>query len=219
MPLWLKNESNIPLAPIAGFCCIDVFDSQTGERVGAYGITDEGCCGEIPPGEARKLRIELHPDGEVIGRQFTIVIGALGEREEVPVAQAVGFVGQGPNGELPDYGPNSPNIVVAANGERIVVQGDQAGDTFIIALQAATIAFGNTPLADRNGDGVVTTADLEIVIPAVDELLAGQSRIAPGDITITSIVSVELGVVGFQVGRAGIDLAVFDLRYATLPFP
>ena len=221
VPLWLKNESNIPLAPIAGFCCIDVFDSQTGERVGAYGITDEGCCGEIPPGEARKLRIELHPDGEVIGRQFTIVIGALGE---APVAQAVGFVGQGPNGEPLDFGPATAApgvIVVAANGERIFVQGDQAGDTFAIALQGATSVFGNTPLADRNGDGVVTTADLEIVIPAAEDLLAGQSRIAPGDITITSILSVELGVVGFQVVRAGLEAsnAVFDLRYATLPFP
>jgi hypothetical protein len=137
-----------------------------------------------------------------------------------PDLNPIAYVGTGPGGEAADFAAGGV-IAVAANGERVAVVGDNIGDTFTVALQGnpiSTVGGQNfTPLTDRNGSGSVTTADIELVIPAAADLGAGETAIAAGDINITSILSVARGIVGIQVLNAGLDAAnaVFALRYST----
>ena len=129
------------------------------------------------------------------------------------------FVGTGPTGELTTFDQVSDpdNVALGApaagDGERIEVDAALTTvGTFIATLVANPIvvvgADGFTPLADCNGDGVITGADLEIVIPS-------GTRVAAGDIELVGIFSDERGLVTFQVNRAGLNGGFFDLRYAT----
>ena len=129
------------------------------------------------------------------------------------------FVGTGPDGQTAtfDQVPDPDNLVLLTpdpgNGERVVVPIDTVG-TFIATLIANPIVVVGganfTPLADRNDDGAITAADLEIVVPAAGPVVAG-------DIQIVSIFSAERGLVTFQVNRGGLKTGdgFFDVRYAT----
>ena len=138
-----------------------------------------------------------------------------------PDLNPIAYVGTGPNAEPADFAARGVVIVVAANGERVSVKGNAIGQSFIVALQGNLISYvaGKwfTPLSDRNGSGSVTTADIELVIPAGTDISPTETAIAAGDIKITSILSVARGIVAFQVLNDNLETenAVFDLRYST----
>ena len=142
-----------------------------------------------------------------------------------PDLNAAAFVGSGPNGESATFDqisdPDNPGLGTPApgDGERIEVTVNTIGSTFTIALTAnpitvvgaGTVIGTNlfTPLADRNGDGAVTVADIEIVIPD------GTSVVAD-DVQVLAIVGdPRRGLVVFRMIRAGLQGEFFDVRYAS----
>ncbi len=80
--LWLRNDSDVPLSPVEIFDpSVPILDSQTGQVVGGYEVFKDECCSPILPGQALRIRIELGGNAQrLVGQQFTVVIGSVGEQ-------------------------------------------------------------------------------------------------------------------------------------------
>ena len=115
----------------------------------------------------------------------------------------VAFVGNGPSAELPTFG--------TADGEQLTVTpGTSQGAQFIAVLRLNPIGPARTtPLGDRNGDGIITIADVEIASTDVDR------DGAAGDIELVSILDAALGLINLKALRAGLGGKGYFLRYAT----
>ena len=115
----------------------------------------------------------------------------------------VAYVGNGPNNELPDFGTGS--------GEQLTVTAaTPQGAQFIAVLRLNPIGpAGSTPMGDRNGDGVITIADVEIANTDLD----GDGT--KGDIELVSINDTATGLINLKSLRAGLGGKTYFLRYAT----
>ena len=79
--LFLRNDSpDIPLTPLR-VCCPGIFDPVTGEFVASWGVFGEFFPPEpILPGQSQRIFVEVfNPRKAVVGVDFTMVIGAVGE--------------------------------------------------------------------------------------------------------------------------------------------
>ena len=115
----------------------------------------------------------------------------------------VAYVGNGPSGELPTFG--------TADGEQLTVTpGTAQGAQFIAVLRLNPIGpVRSTPLRDRNGDGIITIADVEIASTDVDR--DGTA----GDLELVSINDAATGLINLKALRPGLGGKSYFLRYAT----
>ena len=114
------------------------------------------------------------------------------------------FVGTGPNSEAPD--------ISTADGEVLRVIAGQGLGNFILVLTSGNgiEPLGETPIADRNGDGVVNASDIVIVTGDLD----GNGS---NDITVFQIFDAAKGQVEFKntLDNTAGPARDFYVRYAT----
>ena len=78
---FLRNNSTDTPLSVLNVCCPSIFDPDTGEFVTSWHVFGECCPVQpIPPGQSQRIFIHLHSlQRAVVGAQFTVVIGAVGE--------------------------------------------------------------------------------------------------------------------------------------------
>lgn len=142
-----------------------------------------------------------------------------------PALSVVQYVGTGPSQEASSLDLNGDGdkddddvILVTVDGATIV-----DGDSFRLRLQDG-VAFGADltlaninadavlPIVDRNGDGSITVADVEIA----DDGDGGATKDS-ADLRITEILDVQTGLLRFVATEDLADGSTFGLRLATSP--
>ena len=131
------------------------------------------------------------------------------------------FVGPGPSGEPSDFDIDADGDIDAA--DQIIIQFDAAmflGDRILIDPSSGAESgvpytiFGDSaaylPIADRNGDGVINTVDIEIASPG-----NGPNDIGPEQVSLAVLVVPTLGIIQLQANATIAAGDRFAIRWAT----